>query len=237
MNNFDNIDGERVMTYLSIFHEKRQSGELILGLCASIGLSSLIIAALLNASSFLYPSFLWVLHLFWIIPIALFGWAIYLVNTLTKKKEISMIMFYVFVNSALVVIYVNITIGAILGMIDTNNVFFTVLVLAIGIIMPSIVLWRRAKNIYQTISQIHANAEDIKATYAHERKWRNAQMLFIWTVPPLFFRFFGSYIAFPIVIAGLFIASYYIFTIIVSFQGIKLYLIIKHKLTFLKIRC
>ncbi|MCL2839651.1 MAG: hypothetical protein FWE05_02670 [Defluviitaleaceae bacterium] len=239
MNNFDNIDGERVMIYLSLFHEKRPQRSFILGVCLAVSFFAFIIVSLLYASDFLYPNFRWVLHLFWIIPVAFWGWGIYLVNTLTEKKEISMIMFYVFVNSALAVIYVNIVIGAILGMIDTNNIFFTVLVLAIGIIVPPIVLWRSAKNIYQKISQIHSLIKYFKTAYAHERKRHNIQLIFIGSAP-MFSMFFGSYIpnaAYPFIFAGFFIFCYYCFVFIVSFYVIKLYLIIKHKLIFLKIEC
>ncbi|MCL2839650.1 MAG: hypothetical protein FWE05_02665 [Defluviitaleaceae bacterium] len=237
MNGFNKFDGESIMHFLSSFPKERRPKLAVLAYCFYVSFSAFFASAVLHGIEFFYPSFLWVLHFFWAIPLIFWFWGMYLYFRLTKYKEISMKMYYIFSTSSFGVMFIPVLILCILGVTEFRNIYLTIFFLVTCTMIPYFLLKIAKKLIYNRILDVIAEKEKRKEKTKSTTRWDISIALFITIVPRwLVDNFVPDSVGFGFV-TGILLIIYSIFLFFAILPCIMLYLLGKHKLTFLKVRC
>ncbi|MCL2839652.1 MAG: hypothetical protein FWE05_02675 [Defluviitaleaceae bacterium] len=237
MNNFNKFDGENVMHFLSSFPKERYPRLSILVYCFYVSFSALIGTGIRNGIEFFYTRFLWVMHFFWIVPLIFWFWGIYLIVILSFEGEMSMKLYYRFSISALSVIFIPFFSLFILIITEFRNIHLTIFFLSTCAILLYFILKLAKKfvsnQILKTIKEREKPKEKIKST----TKWDISIVLFITIVPRwVVDNFVPNNVGFGLP-TGAILIIYSVSLFFIILPCIMLYLLSKHKLTFLKIRC
>ena len=244
MNYFENIDSESVRYYFRKSHKVSSPRFLVLINCFIASLfiivggvftiSDVVVSEVWNfRDSSLWTYLFILLGLLWVSGLLV-------ANQPSERKGLSTRIYYVFSIISAGVMFIPLLSSAVIGVIIVSNVFYTIYIFVVGVAVPLVTFHFTAKLIRNGILRL--KEDRINQIQRNEKKSEKAITLHYFIISmgiisgPTIVRLAGED-NFSILINVSSIGLYYIVAFSIIRPSIQLYLLIRHKLTHLKIKC